>query len=223
MTTPKLHRHHHTVVHSSTNRTRLRVPKSHRSHAHLLHAKKAIENLPGVSAVEVNPETGSLLIHHEDRPDILTEVSAALQESAPEILAALLIPGIGEADLGIGVLSSLVKRCVIEPLSGSAQNKTGANGGFASTSESYGIDFPAGNKTIRRMLPLAFVAAGTWKLLQEEALLAGLAPIACFYYGFDLYWKFRQENVEARIEETTEQIANKPVSKQGNRAAVEHS
>jgi copper chaperone CopZ len=223
MTAPKLHSSHEAVVHSSANRTRLRVPKSSRKHAQLHHAQHALEKIQGVSSVEINHQTGSLLVHHDDRPDILNEISSALQESAPEILAALLIPGAEEAEIGMGVITSLFKKCVLGPLTGKKADEPAGNGGSPAPSQPFGVSFPADNTTIKTMLPIAFICAGAWKLMQEEALLAGLAPIACFYYGFDMYWKLRQENVDARIEATADRLAAKQMEKQAHKTTAEHA
>ena len=75
MTAPKLHSSHEAVAHSSANRTRLRVPKSSRKSARNCHR---VPNMPwkkiqGVSSVEINYETGSRPVHHDNRPDILNE------------------------------------------------------------------------------------------------------------------------------------------------------
>ena len=82
MTTPKtskrpLSAQHHTVAHTSKHRTRLRVPKNKRGHVKFSKAKQALEAIPGVRSVEINDDTGSLLIHHDETPGLFEDVSEA--------------------------------------------------------------------------------------------------------------------------------------------------
>ena len=121
------------------------------------------------------------------------------------------------------ITNSLFKKCVLEPMTGKKADQCEGNGGSAAPSQPFGVSFPADNTTIRTVLPIAFICAGAWKLMQEEALLAGLAPIACFYYGFDMYWKLRQENVDARIEAAADRLTAKQMNKQAHKTSAEHA
>lgn len=180
---------HHGVVHQSSRRTRLRVPKPYRAKKTLTPVKNAIQNVPGVTEVEVNSETGSILVHHEDRPGILPAIGAAVEESAPELLAALIVPEGGEA--AAPFLSSIFKRYFLAP--------RGPQGESAAGSLS---DADQGEPTIplKKLVPAAFAAAGVWKLIETESLLGGVAPLVLFYYAFDTYWKFSMSESEHRIE-----------------------
>jgi len=177
----------------------LRVPKGHRKPAKLHEAQTALQRVPGVRSVEINSDTGSVLIHHDDRPFLFDEITAALEESAPDLLTALLIPGEGEIELGLGMLSNLFKKIIVaEPVHGN-----GGNGVGPADAEQ---DPLAQGDNVKRYLPMAFIAVGLWQMIQQEALLSGIAPVALFYYGFDLYWKLHQDTVTRQIEQATETL-----------------
>ena len=179
---------HHTVAHTSKHRTRLRVPKNKRSHVKFSKAKQAIEAIPGVRSVEVNDDTGSVLIHHDETPGLFEDVSEALAESAPDLLAALLLPEAEGAEIGLSFLASIAKHLFMEPHPGN----THGEGTAVATSTQSEFHFEAGNVNYRKVVPMAFIGIGLWQMLEQEALLAGIAPIALLYYGFDMYWKFNQ-------------------------------
>src|SRR5882762_5278414 len=62
------------VAHSSSHRTRLKVPKDHNIAANSLIVKDAIERVPGVKDVKVVPPIGSVVVEHDDRPDVLENI-----------------------------------------------------------------------------------------------------------------------------------------------------
>ena len=189
-----LHEHAHGVVHRSKHRTRLRVPRRYRKSTNLHEVKSELEKIPGIQSVEVNEETGSVLIHHDETPQLLDKVSQALDEAAPELLACMLMPGAEELEVGIGVVSKLFQSLFASP-----EHAVPGNGGTA-VAHAVGVG-PGASSVAKNYLPMAFVAAGVWQMLQEEALLAGIAPLALFYYGFDMYWKIRQEQRTAYLEQ----------------------
>ena len=199
MSNKKLHEHSRGVVHRTKHRTRLRVPKKYRKQAELHQLKTNIEQIPGVQSVEVNDQTGSVLIHHEETEGLFEQIGEALQESAPELLSLMLLPGGEEAEVGMEVLANLFKTVFVEPLNGHSQEAS-------SHADAHASGMGAPSVKWKRMVPLAFIAAGTWKLLQEEALLAGVAPLVLFYYGFDTYWKFKQESLTAKVAKTTDSL-----------------
>lgn len=195
----ELQHSHRGVVHQSPRRTRLRVPKGYRAKKTLAPVKNAIQQVPGVTNVEVNNETGSILVHHEDRPGILTAIGAAVEESAPELLAALLVPEGGEA--ATTFLSKMFKRYLLEPRPGQPA-ETGTN-----TAPDAGE--PA--IPLKKVIPAAFLAAGVWKLIETESLLGGVAPLVLFYYAFDTYWKFGMTDTSNRIEATGQVLESESI------------
>jgi hypothetical protein len=160
--------------------------------------QKSLEGIDGVESVVINNHTGSVLVHHHESADLLDQIGDALQESAPDILASMLVPGGGELEAGLGVIAALAKNF----LSDSKLTPSSNNGGGA---PAHGLS--AGNVTARRAIPLALIGAGLWKLWQEEALLGGLAPLALLYYGWDMNWKFKLDERTTELEHLAESQA----------------
>ncbi|MDQ1472654.1 MAG: hypothetical protein QOJ99_4134 [Bryobacterales bacterium] len=56
------------VVHQTHGRLRLKLPAARNKHAYLAQVRKALASVSGVHEVEVNPLTGSVLLHHSPAP-----------------------------------------------------------------------------------------------------------------------------------------------------------
>ena len=93
MTTRKLHSKSKVVAHSLPHRTRLRLPRGHRDAATIAKVHKTISNTKGVHSVEINERTGSVLIHHDEDPEVLAKVGDALEDVAGELFEAILEAG----------------------------------------------------------------------------------------------------------------------------------
>lgn len=166
------------VAHSSSHRTRLKVPRKHDISADSVAIKDAIERVPGVKDVRVVAPIGSVIVEHEDRPDVLENIGQALDEAAPAVLA-LLTAESAPADLAF---TSLFSNLFAED----AKNSTATDGNLPSVDSS----------TVKRVIPYAFLAAGLLRVLEGETILAGVGPLALFYWAFDSHWKFKQEKKE---------------------------
>lgn len=184
----KLHAKSTGVAHHSSKRTRLRVPKTYRKRSVLKKVDEAVSGLPGVKSVEVNHETGSVLIHHEDEPGVLERITEALDETCPDILLALLEPEIAVPKLFSEFMSNFLHG------NGSEQH----NGGEQDEKQAAGDAVAAKLETLRPVknyVPMAFVGLGVLALVEEGTLIGATAPIALFYYAFDFYWKLQQEKL----------------------------
>ena len=182
------------VAHSSAHRTRLKVPKGHNIADQSLIVKDAIEHVPGVRDVKVVPPIGSVIVEHDNRPDVLENIGEAIQKASPELFT-LLTEEVGGKNLALlSMFSNLFQE--------------GANG---SNSDSDAASAPAG-PNIKKIIPYAFIAAGLMQVLEGEALLAGVGPLALFYWAFDSRWKFKQEKVAAETHDL--QVAEQPILKQ---------
>lgn len=208
-----LHARSRAVVHRSKNRTRLRVPKKYRQHESMRKVQTRIERIPGVQSVVINSQTGSVLVHHDETPDLLDEIGAAFEESAPDILMAMV--GGEEAELGLGFLTSFAKSLFTHE----GTRAAAGNGGGSAAAETFG----AGGITAKQALPLMLIAAGVWKMMQDEALLGSLAPLALFYYGFDLAWKFREENRTVEIERIATHHPSESHSSEARKSTKDHA
>lgn len=94
------------VVHSTAHRTRLKVPREHRTAQSAKTIKDAVERVPGVQGVHVNADTGNVVVEHDSRPDIIESIGDAIARVAPEILAVLTESTRGQG-IGLGGLSAI--------------------------------------------------------------------------------------------------------------------
>jgi hypothetical protein len=85
------------VVHHIPGRVRVKLPHAKGNRALLEHVKQSISPQPGVRQVEVNPATGSVLVHYD--PELHEEFHDRLAgHAAGEDLFALKPPELTEAD-----------------------------------------------------------------------------------------------------------------------------
>ncbi len=83
------------VVHHIPGRLRVRLPKSHRDPNVLRGLQEFVRGLGGVQHVEVNPVTGSILVHYEPES---AEQLRSLAEGEGDLQSFGIPPGLGEAD-----------------------------------------------------------------------------------------------------------------------------
>ena len=170
------------VAHHSPGRTLLKVPKKFRSTEKLKHVKKSLEKLPGVSNVEVNLQTGSILLHHDHGAQIFELVGGALKDAAADLLTALIEEETGVAEVGIAVAGISTVGGYLKGLFKESGNGNGAG----KLPEVHLSD-------AKNLLPLAFIGTGIYQALVAESLLAGVSPLVFLYWGFDSYWKLNME------------------------------
>ena len=173
------------VVHSSANRTRIKIPKVQRSYHNADVVKNALLTVPGVKDVQANPKTGSIIVEHEERADIIENIGEAIREVAPDLLTVLTATSLGSVGSlsgvglkGLAAFGSILS--VVLPDDRSREAKA-ANDGKPNFS------------SIKRIIPWAFLGTGLVQLIQGEALLAGVSPLLLIYLAFDSHWKFEQE------------------------------
>ncbi len=171
------------VAHSSAHRTRLKVPKSHNISDQALLVKDAIEHVPGVREVKVVPPIGSVIVEHDNRPDVLENIGEAIEKASPELFALLTAEPTGKSLALLSVFNNLFQ----EEQNGHAEGA---------------IPAAASGASLKKIVPYAFLAAGLMQVLEGEALLAGVGPLALFYWAFDSRWKFRQEAVAAETHDS---------------------
>jgi hypothetical protein len=176
------------VAHSSARRTRLKVPKNH----HLTGSegvsgesiKDALELVPGVKSVRLVAPIGSVVVEHDDRPDVLEEIGKAIEKASPALFK-LLTEEAAEPELAVFSLFSNLF---------ADDSKKSASARGEVIAENIAAD-EASSQTLKKALPFAFLAAGLMQILEGEALLAGVGPLALFYWAFDSRWKFKQEQM----------------------------
>src|SRR5271170_5765737 len=73
------------VSHHLPTRTRYRIAKGRRSQELATQIRDKVSTVPGVKTVDVNERTGSVFIHHEERPDILEALCNAFDAVADDL------------------------------------------------------------------------------------------------------------------------------------------
>ncbi|MBX9689083.1 MAG: heavy-metal-associated domain-containing protein, partial [Candidatus Obscuribacterales bacterium] len=97
----KFSRESKSVAHHSPGRTRLKVPKAHRRKLHEI--KSAIASHPGVTSVEVNHSTGSVLVHHDHETPIFEVLHKTIETVGTDLLTTLIEGEAAPVVGGIGV------------------------------------------------------------------------------------------------------------------------
>lgn len=89
--------HGATVVHHIPGRLRVRLPKANRDPDQLRQLREFVQGLGGVHRVEINPTTGSILVHYEpESHDQLKNLMRMAQQQGGEEIDEP--PDLGEAD-----------------------------------------------------------------------------------------------------------------------------
>ena len=177
------------VVHSTAHRTRLKVPKQQRSSHNAKVVKDAISLVPGVKEVRIHEGSGNVIIEHDSRADIVENIGEAIRTVAPEHLAVLTEHTAGEG-IGLGGLAA------IGALLGNILSDNQDTSEQAAAGEARDV-----KAQIKRVIPWAFLGAGLLQLLEGESILAGVPPLALFYWAFDSHWKFKEEKIIAATHE----------------------
>lgn len=171
------------VAHHSPGRTRIKVPKSHRHRMHEI--KKELEKKPGVKSVELNHDTGSVLVHHEHDMPIFEVLHKTVETVETDLLTALLegeavevLSGAGLITAGMGLLGMVAKAFLGErKASGSAL-----------------MPLKGQVSDLKTVVPTAFLAAALFKAYETRSFWHGITPLALAYWAFDTYWRFNIAN-----------------------------
>ena len=190
------------VVHSSPYRTRLKSSKWTAASADdVAMVKDALERVPGV--LEVRPIASGLVIEHEARPDIVENLGAALSEVSPVLLEHL---------------NEDPHAAQKERKKAHAHEKTMAEKlldklNFDASSFNFSVP-DLGNLSAADAAPLAkkavpavLAGAGIMLLLEGQSILAGVGPLALFYWAFDYNWKMNQEKAIGSVAEEVSEVA----------------
>ena len=161
------------VVHQCPGRTRIRLPRPGRDPATMAKAKEACGSIPGVHQVEVNPTTGSLLLHHRgSEPDI--ELLSGELEAAVGFMLDLAPPRQRPRARGeVSVLARNVRTGFAELDARIAE----ATGGW--------LD-------LKMAVPLALLGAAALQVIATEGSLGVVPPYLLAYYAFDTFLKFNE-------------------------------
>lgn len=152
------------LEHASPGRVRARVLRGHRSPATMERVRVRLKAAPGVSHVEVNPATGSVLLRGPNR--------ARLEEALNDALVVFRSLGGEEpADQGVGQVVDLVR-------AGEERLRQATGGRFS----------------LRWLVPATFVGLGVRELLRQGLTIGTIPWYVLLYYGLDSFLKLYPEH-----------------------------
>lgn len=183
--TRKLNKESSGVRHHLPHRTRIKVPRHHRSKHTMEAVKKQLEYVPGVKHVEVNHRTGSVVVHHDERSDTLELMGTAIENIAEDLFHELL--AVEEVEFpGLSVIAQLIRNTLSKADSRVALETRNM------------VD-------LKMIVPLLFFGAGIVKSRQSVNWWGEVPAWVLFYYAYDSYMKFHgvgfAETIPLRDEE----------------------
>lgn len=158
------------VAHHLPHRTRLRIPKSHRNEITIRKVEKAVLSVHGVKSVESRENTGSIIVQHDEKDNILQSIGDAIAKATPEIFEMLVEQEVKQVE-DISLLAYLLGAGV-SVLNREVARKT--NNWF----------------NLKVVLPASLLTAGVAKAVRDEGWLAEMPAWVLIYYAFDTYMKF---------------------------------
>jgi len=159
------------LVHASATRTRLRLRGRDRGKGGLARIQQAAEQQPGVTGVEVNERTGSVLIHHRKGMAPAGSLVASLGD------VGVILRGLEAGDIG-GPGQHSQASAAVESALGDLNRRVALASG--------------GRVDLQLLLPAGLIGAGIWRVAADPAaLLTEIPTYALFWFGIDLYTQFR--------------------------------
>lgn len=159
------------VVHSLPGRTRLKLPPSHRAPHIMAETRNVLLGVAGVQRIEINPSTGSLLLHHDPQVTRLDDVARTLEQGAGLVLA--LTPP-RERERVQDEISALAQRV--------RAAFAAADAGVARATDGW-ID-------LKMLVPVAFLGAAVVQVAVSGGGWTAVPPYVLLYYAFDTFVKF---------------------------------
>lgn len=174
------HKHKQTkgLVHHLPDRTRYRVAHKHRDEAAVKRIRDSVLAVPGVRTVEINNRTGSVLVHHEAKPEVVDHLSAAFADIGDDIFEEILETGIDEFVPGGSIIAHLIK------------DRFGGFNSFIAQLTNNMID-------LKMLLPICFLGAGFYQASRNRDWFGQVPAWVLFYYAYDSYLKFHGPSVRA--------------------------
>jgi hypothetical protein len=159
------------VSHHLPHRTRYRLPKRSRTKEVAQKIRDKVSKVPGVNDVEVNERTGSVLISHDEKPNILPDIHGAMDSVAFDLFEEVLEEE-GEMLIpGFSIFAHMVKK-----------RAKHFDETLAKKTNNY-LD-------LKSLVPLAFLGAGLLRATKSKNVVGHVPALVLFYYAFDTYIKF---------------------------------
>jgi hypothetical protein len=156
------------VVHRLPHRTRVKMPKVHRTPGKMEKMAERLRKIDGVGSVEVDHRTGSILLNHTDEPGIIEKLMASFEDVGDLFLSVMMEDEGPESEL------SFVSKFLKETLGTANSNMSRSTRGF--------ID-------LRMMVPLGFLGTALWKMRGTKEWLLEVPPYVLLWYAWDSYMK----------------------------------
>jgi hypothetical protein len=176
------------VSHHLPHRTRYRLPKHKRDPKLAKKIKDKILEVPGVTDVDVNERTGSVLVTHEEKPGMIDSLGVALDAIAEDLFDEFL-----ESEIGIFPGVSIFAHLLTKRAGEADQYVAGRTNNYFD---------------LKTLVPMLFLGAGVIKVAQTKNWLGQVPAYVLFYYAFDSYIKLHNtqslKTVEAIAEEGEE-------------------
>jgi hypothetical protein len=166
------------VEHRLPHRTRIRMPKVHRTPGKMEKMGERLRKIEGVQGVEVDHRTGSILLKHNNDPGIIERLMVSLEEAGDLFLSVVI------DEEGPNSEISKVSLFLKETLGTANSNVSRSTRGF--------ID-------LRMMVPLGFLGAGLWKMRRSHAWLVEVPPYVLLWYAWDSYMKLHHTRPQQEL------------------------
>lgn len=181
------------LAHHLAHRTRYRISVKHRGDEAVERIRRALMSLPGVKSVDVNQRTGSVLVHHEERPAMLESIGSSLERLGNDIFEEVIDSELDGIMPGASLVGHLIRKNVTDL-------------------DSFVADQTNNLFDLKMLLPLAFLGAGIYKAARNRNWLDQVPVWVLFYYAYDSYLKFHGPAASRFVESA----GNGPVRKPKN-------
>jgi copper chaperone CopZ len=168
--------HRQGVAHHLPHRTRYRLAKKYRDTDTVNRIRKSISDVPGVQNVDINGQTGSILVHHEENPCMLEALAGAFEDVAGDIFQEITTAEIEGLIPGASIIGYVIKKRFSDwnsHVSGVSNNV---------------ID-------LKMLLPIGFLLAGLHKIAKNQSWFAEVPAWVLLYYAYDSYLRFHGPTV----------------------------
>jgi hypothetical protein len=158
------------VTHHVPHRTRYKLASHHRNDETINHLHASLKQVPGVTKVEFNDRTGSVLVHHDEIPEIVNTLDSVFQGIAVDLFEELVSEELLLYPEASMLAQFIGKRC------------SRLNQYLANRTKHY-ID-------LKMLMPLLLALAGFYQISKEHGKLSQIPGWVLFYYAYDTYLKF---------------------------------
>jgi copper chaperone CopZ len=187
---------HAHVASQTPGRVRVRVHHPHRHPELLDNVREQLENTPGVDHVEVNPHSGSVLVHYDHHASSVDDILGALRD--------------------VGMIMGTVAGADELPENGDSDDDTGHSttaAGFVETINDLDqrLSHVTGRKVdLKLLVPVALGALGVQSAVRNGIGLSEVPAYILIWYAFDSFWKFHSRPSRASTDGASPEPADAP-------------